>query len=56
MVSLLAPENSALGVALGDARLIREVGQRQLWELPTQTAPGEDLVRTRDAARNHFRP
>jgi len=56
MVSLLAPENPALRAALGDARLVREVGQRQLWELPTQTAPGEDLARTRDAARNHFRP
>ena len=56
VVSLIAPENPALTAALADARLVREVGSRQLWQLPPQAKTDEDFARARDAARQLFRP
>ena len=56
VVSLIAPENPALATGLADARLVREVGSRQLWQLPPQPTTEEDLARARDAARHFFWP
>lgn len=56
IVSLIEPPNPALKAALSDARLVRAIAQRELWQLPPQDEPAEDLVRVRDAARNRFWP
>jgi hypothetical protein len=48
--------SSGLRAALTDARAVRRIGSAQLWRLPTQSAAGIDLVKSRDIAAARFQP
>ena len=56
IVSRNAVDANALTAALGDARMIREIGSDQLWQLPPQKSASTDLVGARDIAREKFWP
>ncbi len=47
---------TALAKALGDAKMVREIGSDQLWQLPARAKASVDLVHARDFALEKFWP